>query len=384
MNGEPLQLFKPFFREEEVLAAVRECLAAGWTSAGFKTAELERHWCGYTGLPFAHFLNSATAGLHVALALLKQQGRWHDGDEVITTPLTFVSTNHAVLYCGLKPVFADVDAYLTLDPADVARRITPRTRAVMFVGLGGNTGRLAEVAALCRERGLRLVLDAAHMSGTRAGGRHVGHEADATVFSFQAVKNLPTGDAGMVCFREEALDAQARRFTWLGIDRDTSSRTLPGGAYRWEYDVPEVGYKYHGNAVMAAIALVGLRYLDEDNARRRALAALYDEALAGCVERVPMAPGCLPSRHLYQVLVDDRERIIAALAAQGIQCGVHYRDNTHYPMYAGALCPNAREASARVLSLPLHLFMTQADVLRVAGALRALVAARPSTPQRAA
>lgn len=369
----PQPLFKPLFRTEEVLAAVRECLQAGWTGAGYKTAEFERRWCEYTGLRHAHFLNSATAGLHTALALFKENDGWQDGDEVISTPLTFVSTNHAILHCKLKPVFADVDEHLTLDPQAVERCITPRTRAVMFVGLGGNTGRLEAIEALCRARGLRLVLDAAHMSGTRLRGRHVGAGADAAVFSFHAVKNLPTADAGAVCFRDPALDSRARQFSWLGIDRDTFSRTGADGRYRWEYDVPALGFKYHGNSVQAAMALVGLKYLDEDNIRRRELCAGYDAALGAAVERVPMAAHCESSRHLYQVLVDDRARVIDELAANGIQCGVHYRDNSSYPMYSGNSCERARRASERVLSLPLHVQMTRDDVSDISRALTAAV-----------
>ena len=371
----PRPLFRPHFRTDEVLAEIRECLEAGWTGAGFKTLEFERRWCEYTALPHAHFLNSATAGLHVALAMLKEQGGWQDGDEVITTPLTFVSTNHAILYCGLRPVFADVDEYLTLDPPDVERRITPRTRAVMFVGMGGNTGRLDAVQALCRERGLRLVLDASHMSGTRWQGRHAGSDVDASVFSFQAVKNLPSSDAGVLCMRDAGLDARARRFAWMGIDRDTFSRLGGKGGYSWAYDVESVGYKYQGNSIAAAIALVGLRYLDEDNAHRRELAAAYDAVLGDAVERVPQAPGCLGSRHLYQVQVDGRDRVIEALAAAGVQCGVHYRDNTLFPMYAGQLCPQARRASERVLSLPMHLRMTVDEAREIGAQLLAVAQA---------
>ena len=238
----------------------------GWTGLGYKTVEIEERWREHTGLPHAHFLASASAGLHLAVRLLKKQRGWQDGDEIITTPLTFVSTNHAIVYEGLKPVFADVDEYLCLDPESVAERISPRTVAVMFVGMGGNTGRWGDVRDLARARGLATILDAAHMSGTHSGGKHVGGDADAAVFSFQAVKNLPTADAGMICFAERSLDEAVRKWAWMGINKDTYARSLSGGEYKWLYDVEHPGFKYHGNSIMAAIGLVSLKYLDQDNA----------------------------------------------------------------------------------------------------------------------
>jgi len=376
----PVQLFVPTFRTEECLAAIRECLDKGWTGLGFKTAQFEEAWKSHTALPHAHFVSSATAGLHLALRMLKERYQWQDGDEIISTPLTFVSSNHVVLYERLQPVFADVDDYLCLDPASVASRITPRTRAVIFVGLGGNTGQLDAIISLCRERGLKLILDAAHMSGTRFHGRHVGLEGDVSVFSFHAVKNLPTADGGMICFPDAEQDAAARRWTWLGIDKDTFSRTHSDSSYKWHYQVEHVGFKYHGNSIMAAIGMVSLKYLETDNAYRCQLAAWYDEALQGAdeVTRVPTAPDCESSRHLYQVLVDRRDQVMVALNQEQIYPGVHYRDNTVYPMYANQpSCPRARRASDRVISLPLHLQMEQGDVARVCDALRRSTRQRP-------
>src|SRR6185503_12653192 len=137
----PIQVFVPTFRIEECLAEIRECLEKGWTGLGFKTVQFETAWKEYTGLPYAHFVGSATDGLHLAVCLLKEDGAWQEGDEIISTPLTFVSSNHVILQENLTPVFADVDEYLCLDPKSVEARITPRTRAVIFVGLGGNIGR---------------------------------------------------------------------------------------------------------------------------------------------------------------------------------------------------------------------------------------------------
>lgn len=361
-----IQLFVPSFRIEECLAEIRECLEKGWTGLGYKTVAIENAWKEYTGLPHAHFLSSNTVGLHLSFEIFKTKFGWADGDEVITTPLTFVSTNHAILYAGLKPVFADVDEYLCLDPQSVEAHITPNTRAVVFVGIGGNAGRYEEIAKLCERRGLKLILDAAHMAGTRLRGRHVGQEADAVVFSFQAVKNLPTADSGMVCFKDKADDERVRKLTWLGINKDTFARTATQGAYKWMYDVEEVGYKYHGNSIMAGIALAQLKYLDQDNAYRRQLAAWYRENLKGqsVVRPVDMVPDCESSTHLFQIRVQNRDALMLALNESQVYPGVHYRDNTEYRMYAYAAgtCPNAAKASQEIISLPLHLGLGKADV----------------------
>ncbi len=361
-----LRLFMPRFRVEECLAAVRECLEKGWTGLGYKTIEFEEAWKAYTGLPHAHFLSSNTAGLHLALHIFKKELKWLEGDEIITTPLTFVSTNHVILYERLKPVFADVDEYLCLDPSSVEKRITGRTRGVIFVGLGGNTGKFEEIVDICRKHDLRLILDAAHMAGTRLRGRQAGGEADVAVFSFQATKNLPTADSGMICYREHNYDSRARKLAWLGIDKDTYSRASAPGGYQWAYDVEEVGFKYHGNSVMAGIGLVQLKYLDEDNSYRRRLASRYRANLSGCpgVRIVPDAPRCETAQYLFQIRVENRDGLIRSLRDNLIDPGVHFRDNTEYGMYSNCNgnCPNAKKASSDLLSLPLHLGLSMNDV----------------------
>jgi dTDP-4-amino-4,6-dideoxygalactose transaminase len=370
----PLHLFAPVYRVHECLAEIRACLESGWTGLGGRTLAFEEAFKAYATLPHAHFVASATAGLHLAIRLLKEQRGWQDGDEIITTPLTFVSTNHAILYEHLKPVFADVDEHLCLDPNSVAERITLKTRAVMFVGLGGNPGKLAKLAELCRSKSLALILDAAHMTGSRINGSPVGHEADAAVFSFHSVKNLPTADGGMVAFRDASLDAEVRKWSWLGINKNTFERTQQSGSYRWAYDVEKVGFKYHGNSIMAALGLVGLRHVEEDNVVRRKLVTHYEELLEGCrdISFIPIPKGCVSSRHLFQLLVNRRDELMVHLNEQQVFPGVHYRDNTEYPMYAdqAGRCPRAASASRHVISLPLHLRMEEADVERVAAAIR--------------
>lgn len=364
-----IQLFRPKYRVEECLNEIKECLEIGWTGLGFKTVKFEEAWKQYTGLEHAHYLNSSTVGLDMAVEILKMQNNWADGDEIITTPITFISTNHAIHRNKMKAIFADIDNSLNLNPADVRKKISPKTKAIMFVGLGGNTANLKEIESICKEHNLKLILDAAHMAGTRyLDGSLPGKEnADVIVYSFQAVKNCPTGDSGMICFKEKNLDDIVRKMSWLGINKDTYARTVnKDGAYKWKYDVEYTGYKAHGNSVMASLGLVSLKYLDEDNAYRRRLAEVYDSEFKDCknIKLIDIDKNCISSRHLYQILIDNREEMIQKLNENGVFPGVHYRDNTEYKMYSYAknTCPYAKYVSDNVLSLPLHLDITEKDV----------------------
>ncbi len=362
-----IQVLKPKFHIEECLDGVKECLEKGWTGMGYKTAEFEEEWKKYTGHKYAYYLNSNTVGLHLAVKILKMHNGWNDGDEIISTPITFVSTNHAILYENLHVTFADVDEYLCLDPEDVKRKINNKTRAIIFVGYGGRVGQLDKIIELCKEHNLKLILDAAHMAGTRVDGVCPGtwEGVDVTVYSYQAVKNLPTGDSGMICWADEESDTITRQMAWLGINKDTYKRSN-AGTYAWKYDVDYLGYKYNGNAIMAAIALVQLKYLDVDNNRRREIVEKYNEAFGDMPEiqiiRAPHHEEC--SYHIYELAVPDREALMNALAEKDIYCGVHYRDNTEYSMYlyANGTCPKAHEITQHLITLPLHMWLTDEDV----------------------
>jgi dTDP-4-amino-4,6-dideoxygalactose transaminase len=182
---------------------------------------------------------------------------------------------------------------------------------------------------------------------------------------------LPTADSGMICFRDKEDDERVRKLTWLGINKDTFSRMSSNqSTYKWMYDVEEVGYKYHGNSIMAGIGLVQLKYLDQDNAYRRQLAARYRENFAGHakVQVVEVAPGCESSTHLLQIRVANRDELMVKLNEHEIYPGVHYRDNTEYRMYAHGKgsCPRAELASNEIISLPLHLGLEKGDVDKVA------------------
>jgi dTDP-4-amino-4,6-dideoxygalactose transaminase len=378
-----INVFVPKFRKEEVLSEIGECLDKGWTGLGYKTVEFEKKWSEYCFTEYSHFLSSNTVGLHLAVKILKHANKWKDGDEIITTPLTFVSTNHSILYENLTPVFADVDDQLCLDPEDVESKITRKTKAVLFVGIGGNIGQYNKIKDLCDKHNLKLIFDAAHCAGTKTNRiihgaivtpLQVGWDADVSIFSFQAVKNLPTADSGMICFNNRDYDGLARKMSWLGIDKDTFSRSNSKGTYKWDYDVPTIGYKYHGNSIMASMGLVGLKYLDEDNKRRREIAEIYTKELSKIknLTIVPHNPDCISSRHLYQIRVKNRDKVMEYLNSHNIYPGVHYKDNTTYDLYKESYgtCPNSHKISKELITLPIHCNMEDEDCLYVVKILK--------------
>ena len=244
----------------------------------------------------------------------------------------------------------------------------------MYVGMGGNTGRYEDILDLCKKNNLKLILDAAHMAGTKWKGKHIGPESDVAVFSYQAVKNLPTADAGMICFKDEELDKLARQLSWLGISKDTYARfNNKEGSYKWYYNVPNIGFKYHGNSIVASIAIIQLKYLESDNKQRNAIAQKYLKLINNNpgIKTIPIAKDCYSSRHLFQILVENRDEIIEELYRNSIFPGVHYINNTEYAMYdyAKGKCKNAEYYGNRLISLPMHLNLNDEDINSVINVL---------------
>ena len=365
----PISLFAPVYDIEACIENVRDCLVKGWAGQGYKTIEFEEAWKKYTGFPYAHLLCTGTAGLNMAVETLKEEYGWQDGEEVISTPLTFIATNNAILFSNLQVVFADVDNTMCLDPISVESRITSKTKAVIFVGIAGNTGNYEDVVKLCRKYNLKLILDAAHMAGTRLNGIVPGKEADAVVYSYHVTKSLSTADAGMLCFMDEQMDMIARQKSWNGIDK-THSPMAGEKHNKWEYDVRYLADAYNGNSIMASIALAQLPHLDEENAYRRRIAQWYREGFekhSKKIRLVEVPKNCESAQWLFQIIVDDRNGLMNYLMQNGIGCGIHYPDNTIYSIYADShgLCPNATYYSEHIVSLPMHTKLTKIDVQRV-------------------
>lgn len=372
MTGPAAHLFFPVVTEAAI-AAAGEVLRSGWPGPGPVVERFEAAFADEVGAPHAVAVSSGTAALHLALRLLDLG----PGDEVVTSPITFVGANEVVLYLGAVPVFADVDPDRgALDVDAVADAIGPRTKAVLVTHLGGTAADLDELYALTDRHGIVLVEDAAHACGSSYRGAPIGSHRGMQAFSFQATKNLTTVDGGMLCLRSADDAARARRLRWMGIDRDTWSRTAP--AYRWSYDVPEVGHKYAMNDVSAAIGLAHLPDLDAGNERRRAIADRYREGLAGTPGvTIPEPPADRVSATYFRpILVDDRAALIERLAERGVAAGVHFRRNDDHAIFGPRRhLPGAEAYWTRTLTLPVHLALRDEDVDHVIESVRASVPA---------
>jgi len=363
-------------------AAVQRVLASRWLTMGPETAAFEAEFAARLGARHAISVCNGTAALHLALLAAGIQ----PGDEVIVPALTFVATANAVRACGARPVFADVCSLeeWTLDPADVQRRIGPRTRALLAMHYGGFPCRMPELLALCRAHGLLLLEDAAHAPGASLDGRQAGTFGAAGCFSFFSNKNLAVGEGGMLVTDQDEIAARARLLRSHGLTSSTSERHH-GRAL--DYDALEVGYNYRLDELRAALGRVQLGKLEAGNRRRAALSALYRRALAGLEGvHVPFTGARGTSaHHLMAVLVpaELRDATRAALRRRGVQTSVHYRPVhtlSAYRALAGEVhLPRTEEIGRRELSLPLFPGLAEESVGEVVDDLaECLRAQRPS------
>jgi perosamine synthetase len=364
-----IPVFRPWYDGAE-LQSVAEVFESGWIGLGPKTTEFEQRFAAYVGVPYAVAVNSATAALHLALKILEV-----GGGEVVTTPMTFVSTNHAILYNDAEPVFADIEAdTLNIDPESIEENLTDRTRAIVVVHYGGHAADMDRILALAAERGLPVVEDVAHGMGGSYKGRMLGSLGTVGSFSFHAVKNLATGDGGMISLADQEADAWLRRLRWVGIDKDTWDRSEVDEKYSWYYTVQELGYKYHMNDITAAIGLAQLDKLDEANQCRRDIADYYDERFADLdwLQTPVQKDYARSARHNYVIQLDRRDELMAHLRDRHISTGMHYLPNHLYAMYRGyrAEVPVTERVWRRLVTLPLYPGMTDLDVDRVVEGVR--------------
>ncbi len=373
--------FAPCLGKEEY-EEVLDTLRSGWLTMGPKTRRFEEAFAEYVGAQHAIAVSSCTAGLHLALVA----GGIGPGDEVITTPLTFCSTANVIVHQGATPVLADVRPdTLNIDPREIQRRITPRTRAVIPVHLAGQPCQMDEIRSVADEHGLLLIEDAAHATGAEYRGRKIGTFGDVTVFSFYATKNLTTGEGGMICTEDQDLAEKMRILRLHGISQDAWKRYTDKGS--WYYEVLLPGYKYNMTDLQAALGLHQLARQEEFLRVRERYARIYAEAFADLPEiRAPFVKSHVRHAwHLYIVQLDlqrltiDRGEFIEALRRENVGASVHFIPLHLHPFYQGRYglqrgdFPVAETAYEGIVSLPLYPRMTEEDVNDVVQAVKKVI-----------
>ena len=361
----------PFTRptiDEATIADVAAVLRSGWITTGPKCREFEAALSAYFGGRPVRLANSGTATLELALRLIDIA----PGDEIITTPLTWVATTNVIVGSGAKLVLADIDPVTRLiDLDEVARKITPKTRAIMPVDLAGLPVDRERLYALAKQHNLRVIEDAAQSMGSTFHGTRIGAMGDLVSFSFHANKNMTTGEGGCLVMNDEAEAERFERLRLMGVKRDAD-----GGM-----DVAEIGGKFNLTDIAAAIGLRQLPQLDDFNARRRALARRYFERLQGSLCDLPVPEFEASNWHMFQVLLPldkltlTRGELIHAMRDKGFGIGVHYPALHLFTAYralgfnAGDF-PHAEDVGARTITLPLFPGMTDDDVCAVCLALQ--------------
>jgi len=381
-GGSPVRAtFLPYGRQsvdEADIQAVVEVLRSDWLTTGPKVAEFEEAFAARVGAAHAVSFSSGTAALHAAAFAAGLTS----GDEAITTPLTFAATANCVLYQGATPVFADVSGdTLNLDPEQVEKKISPKTRAIIPVDYAGHPADLTSILEIARRHKLVVIEDACHALGAEYGGRRVGSIADMTVFSFHPVKHITTGEGGMVATNDPEFAETLRRFRNHGISSDARERQSAG---QWYYEMVLLGYNYRLPDLVCGLGIQQLKKLGPNLARRREIAVEYTTAvreIPGVISPI-VRLDANPAWHLYPIRLDlerllvDRAQIFRALRAENIGVNVHYIPVHLHPYYRkrfgykGGEFPVAEDAYERLISLPMFHGLSDRDVQDVVAAVR--------------
>jgi dTDP-4-amino-4,6-dideoxygalactose transaminase len=367
-----LPFSRPTIGEEEV-AEVTEVLRSGWITTGPRTVQFEKDFAAYTGAKHAIALTSGTAALHCAYWALDLKR----GDEIICPSLTWPATANMAVALGAGVVFADVDRNTRqIDPADVARRITKKTRAIVpvhFAGAPADLDALREIAG----KKIRIIEDAAHAVGTEYKGRRIGSHGNVAVYSFHPIKDMTTGEGGMLTTDDDKLAERVRLFKFHGVSRDAWKAY--GSAATAHYDTVLAGFKYNLTDIASALGIHQLRKLDGFIDRRRAIAELYLAGLEGVAGiELPAAPD-YPHRHawhLFTVLVENRDEFMRRLQGEKIGSGLHFEAVHRTSLYkkGATKLPETDYVCSRTLSLPLFPAMSDEDAEDVISAVRRLLA----------
>ena len=376
LGGEPVRKEKIFYGKqwvsEEDAKAVAEVLTGPLITCGPKVEEAERLLEKYTGAKHAVVCSNGTAALHCA-CIAAGVG---PGDEVITTPITFAASANCALYCGARPVFADINPETyNIDPASIEAHITEHTKAVVAVDFTGQAVELNEIKAICEKHGLILIEDAAHSIGTAYDGKMVGSIADMTTFSFHPVKTVTAGEGGAILTNDDKLYKKLVLAHTHGITHEDELFEDAPHEGPWYYEQISLGYNYRMTDFQAALLISQMGRIDEFKKRRKEIVERYNEAFSkvpGIIvqKEIPESDTC---RHLYIIRLDfdklscTRKEFFDAMSAENVQCQVHYVPVYWFPYYRHlgyekGLCPNAEEVYKGIMSIPLYPRLTDEDV----------------------
>jgi len=375
MGGKPVRDVKIYYGRqcvgEDDIQAVAEVLRGPFITCGPKVEEAERRLAEYTGAKHAVVCSNGTAALHCA-CLAAGIG---PGDEVITTPLTFAASANCAVYCGAKPVFADIDPETyNIDPQSIRQHITPNTKAVVAVDFTGQAVKIKEIRAICDEFGLIFIEDAAHAIGTRYDSQRVGSLADMTCFSFHPVKTITCGEGGAITTNDDELHKKLVLAHTHGITHDESLMEDAPHEGIWYYEQISLGFNYRMTDFQAAMLLSQLNKIESFKKRRAEIVHKYDKAfkdVPGIIvqKEIPQSDTC---RHLYIIRLDldrlncTRRQFFDAMSAENVQCQIHYVPVYWFPFYRHmgyerGCCPNAEEVYKGILSIPLYPLLTDKD-----------------------
>ena len=368
--------------DDEDIEAVVNVLKSDYLTCGPKINELEKRICEVTGAKYAVAIANGTAALHVACLAAGIK----EGDEVITTPITFAASANCTLYCGAKPVFADINPYTyNIDPDDIERKITQNTKAIVAVDFTGQAVEIERIKEICRKNNLIFIEDGAHSIGTKYNGKGVGSLADMTTFSFHPVKTITGGEGGAITTNSKELYEKLILFRAHGITRDLSKMENECHG-PWYYEQIDLGYNYRITDIQAALIISQLDKLDLFVKRRKEIVDKYNEAFSD-MEEVIVQKEIIESdtaRHLYIVQLDlerlnaNRLDIFEALKAENVCCNVHYIPVYYFPYYEKmgykkGICPKAEKLYNNMFSIPLYYGMSDEDVKSVIEAIRKVI-----------
>lgn len=361
-------MYIPYGRQyvdDEDIEEVVKVLKSDFLTTGPVITEFEKKVADYVGAKYAVAVSNGTAALHAACYAANIK----EGDEVITTPITFAASSNCVLYCGAVPVFADIDPKTyNIDPEDIERKITDRTKAIIAVHFTGQPCDMGRIHEIANKHGLIVIEDAAHALGAVYEGKKVGSLSEMTTFSFHPVKHITTGEGGMILTNQRELYERLKLFRAHGITREEQLLRKNDGP--WYYEQLELGYNYRITDIQCALGISQMKKLPYFLKRRKEIAKKYQEAFADCknIQLPYQKPGCENAWHLYIIRVKGgkRKEVFEQLREAGIGVNVHYIPVYKHPYYQehgyeGIRCPNAEQYYEEAISLPIYPALKEAE-----------------------